>query len=1209
MFIPRYHEDPHTLHVGCEPNRAYYVPASRPMDTVGERRAASDRFTSLDGEWDFRYYPSLHDLDAEVTRAHDGRAPAFFDPGFVPDPADGFVTVPVPGTWQFQGFDGQQYTNINYPFPLDPPHVPEDNPCGVYLTEFDWHLDPETPRAYLDFEGVDSCYYVWVNGVFAGYSQVSHSTGEFDVTDLVEEGANTLAVLVLKWCDGSYLEDQDKFRWSGIFRDVYLLARPAHAVRDFLVRTDIAWGDGDGDAVPEATGADVSVDLCFLDDAPTPVTATLLDRDGTALASAACPSEGLPSAVGDRRDGYAESLVLHLDSPHLWSAEDPYLYTLVLETEREAITQPVGVREVRAVPGPDGRHEVMEVNRRPVTLHGVNRHDSDPRTGPVISQEQMLTDLTLMKRNNVNALRTSHYPNAPHFYDLYDMLGLYVCAEADIESHGAQMRIDPDASESGSLARWGEVFSDNPDWIEAHVDRVQRCVERDKNHASIVIWSMGNECAYGCCFEEALRWTKGFDPSRLTHYESARYVPLTRLEAQGAASAPDGAPEAAPSGGSAEGPAPQSGADAPAGTGGSLSAPGGVAGDDGRARATYDFSCLDLHSRMYPPVGQIDEYFSDGGPRGDHSNGEDGTKEDGTIRPYVLCEYSHAMGNGPGDLEEYAERFRSYPGLTGGFVWEWCDHAIDRGTAPDGRRIYAYGGDSGEYPHDGNFCMDGLVYPDRTPHSGLAEFRTVFRPARARDLGVNDGADGCCTVELCNMLDMLPLGEAVTPMWELYVDGRLDSYHLFDGDDCAELRGLAPHARCRIALPGLSLPEGIGGRVSVVLRYLTPRDVTVAPGPLAPADARGIDVMPELFELGFDELAVPTPDARNRVTIAQHELAEGRAPAWVRDTLLEDDRTTFDADALVAEATAPHPTPTAREEGCRLVVEGAGFRHVIDRRTGLLESMSFHDRPLFDRPMTIDVWRAPTDNDRYVSEQWRHARYDHAYARAYKVTVLPDEGGAAEDAARPLVVRATMAVVAPVVQPIARMDTEWTFHPSGAVGLHMAVRRDLRFPFLPRFGVRMFLPESFRRVDYCGLGPEESYADKRRASWHGVFSGTPDTLFEPYLKPQENGNHHDCDWASLGADDGTRLTVLAGRGSVQDGLATFDFQALPYTAEEMTAAAHLHELTRAGATVVCVDAGQSGIGSNSCGPALDERYRLDAERFDLDVLFRPMVVR
>ena len=1150
MFIPKYYEDLGTLHVGTEPNRAYYVPASRPTETIGEHRTDSDRFHLLNGEWDFRYYPSIWDLDAEVARAQAAHDPTFFEQGFNASPSAGFTQVQVPGVWQNYGVDGHQYTNVNYPFPLDPPHVPQDNPCAVYLTDFDYEPDPEAPRAFLNFEGVDSCLYVWLNGRFVGYSQVSHTTTEFEVTDLLEEGENTLAVLVLKWCDGSYLEDQDKFRMSGIFRDVYLVARPERALRDFFVHTTLQWDED------SAASADVTLDLAFFEHNATDVAATLFDAAGNVVDSTTITPADLIVADGTDSAGvdtdspkWDGMLSLHIDAPQLWTPETPYLYALVLETAHESIIQLVGVREIRKVATIDayGRtREVIELNRHTFTIHGVNRHDSDPVTGPVISQAQIMADLTLMKQHNVNGIRTSHYPNAPHFYDLYDLMGFYVIAEADNESHGCDAFYGDRSADNLAKEQWNDRIADNPAWIAATVDRAQRSVERDKNHASILMWSMGNECSYGCTFEEALKWTKRFDPSRLTHYESSVHASERRIR------------QAAD---------PAIAALTPA---------------DGKAfydavRASYDFSNLDVYSRMYPTLQEIEDYFSDHDPLGNpYHTGDNG---DNGIKPYVLCEFCHAMGNGPGDLEDYFEAIQRHPSLVGGYIWEWCDHAIDRGTNAAGRREYAYGGDSGEYPHDGNFCMDGLVYPDRTPHTGLAEFKNVYRPARVVGgvqrvmfASAEQTEEQGFAITLHNYLDASTLGQAATLMWELYVDGELVSYYLFDESDQAQLDAIAPHDEATVLLPGLDLPEDLHGRVALVVRYLTPHAV------INPVD--GSELLPELFELGFDEVPIATDNDRNSTAVTQQESL--RVPT-------------------VEEQSADSPFAVhVREQGPMLLVENALFRYALDQRTGLFAEMTLNNRNLLARPMQVTVWRAPTDNDRNIKNSWLAARYDHAAVRAYDVTVQDD---ANTDGT--VTIHATMALVAPVVQPIARIDTLWTIHPSGAVELNMDVTRDLNFPFLPRFGVELTLPKTMNRVRYCGLGPLESYPDKCRASWHGVFEGTVNAEFEPYIKPQENGNHHDCDWASIIGDElALRIHANNNAADTAPSLSTFDFQALPYSAAELTKAQHNAELADSHATTVFAGL-QSGIGSNSCGPELGEQYRLDAERFALHLTFAP----
>ena len=1111
MFIPRYYEDLRVLHVGAEPNRAYYIPASSRFDATGGSRERSDRFLSLNGDWDFRYYASVYDLDAVVDHDHAAMRPAFYESGFTPEPNLGYTTVPVPSVWQNQGFDRQQYTNFDYPFPLDPPYVPQDNPCGVYLRQFEYRADECAPRALLNFEGVDSCYYVWLNGTFVGYSQVSHSTSEFDVTDALDEGDNTLAVLVLKWCDGSYMEDQDKFRTSGIFRDVYLLRRPQQAIRDYRIRTSIVWDDGRGDG-PVAASASCDVDIDYSGATAVPTRVELFDAEGTAVGHATCGDSTTTTDTTDSgRFSSQGRMRIDIVDPQLWSAETPYRYTVVFTTPNETITDHVGIREV-AVEG-----NVVTVNRRPITLHGVNRHDSDPVTGPTISEAQLLADLTLMKQHNVNAIRTSHYPNAPYAYDLYDSIGFYIVAEADNESHGTTSAIIGEHPTQAQInSRWNTRIADNPAFIPATLDRVQRCVERDKNHPSIIMWSMGNECAYGCTFEHALAWTKRADPTRLTHFESARYV-----------------------------------------------------GDE----RVYDFSNLDTHSRMYPPVEQIDQYFSAEGPHGDFSNGDDG---DNGTKPYVLCEFCHAMGNGPGDLEEYFERIQRYDGLVGGFIWEWCDHAIDRGRSADGRKIYAYGGDSGEYPHAGNFCMDGLVYPDRTPHTGLAEFKNVWRPARVVAFD-----QASMSVRLHNYRDTLPLDAGVTAMWELYVDGALTTYQVFDEAARRQLR-IAPHREGEVVLPGLRLPDDLSGKVSIVLRYLTYADDDMN------------DMYPEYFELGFDEIPVRTRDPRNQFVRARKELGAGRTEPWMRDYIDEKELTATARDA--AATVQIHATARAT------VFETPLWRYELDNRTGLFSRMSYRNHNLLERPMELNVWRAPTDNDRIVAQSWRAAQYDHAYARAYDVDIVENDTVAEPSAANgDIRIRIHMGLVAPVVQRIADIETLWTIHRSGAVELRMRVERDTAFPFLPRFGLRMALPAAIRDIAYCGLGPAESYVDKHHADWHGIFEGTPDTFFEPYLRPQENGNHHDCDWAHFCGDD-VALTVLAGDGEADD---SFDFQALPYTQEAMTRTAHNHELKADGTTVLCVDYQQSGVGSNSCGPQLADRYRLDAERFIFSVTLAP----
>ena len=411
MIVPRFYEDLSVLHQNTMPERAYYIPSSSRNDMVVWNRESSDRLQMLSGcEWRFAFYLSIHDLQ---------------EPFYMPDYEAGkwWRKETVPFCWQLKGYDSPQYTNIRYPFPFDPPYVPQDNPCGAYLHSFTWHRDPDAPCAFLNFEGVDSCFYVWLNGTYAGYSQVSHHTAEFDVTNLLQEGENLLAVLVLKWCDGSYLEDQDKFRLSGIFRDVYILKRPADRIQDYVITTDLA---------EDLRSAELKISFSF-SKKPLPVSLTLIGPDGAAILSGQKTVSG-KSSLSDQRisflKGEETSVRIPVEKPFLWNAEEPFLYTLVMDTDREVITEKVGFRKVGV------KDCVLTLNGAPITFRGVNRHESDPVTGSVCSMDQALLDLRMIKAHNFNSVRASHYPNVPWFYQLCDQMGLYVIDEADNESHG-----------------------------------------------------------------------------------------------------------------------------------------------------------------------------------------------------------------------------------------------------------------------------------------------------------------------------------------------------------------------------------------------------------------------------------------------------------------------------------------------------------------------------------------------------------------------------------------------------------------------------------------------------------------------------------------------------------------------------------------------------------------------------------------------------
>ena len=813
MIVPRYYENLSVLHENTMPARAYYIPASRRMDNLVEHREESDRMQLLNGTWKFQYFNSIYDIQD-----------SFFEKNY---DTENFDEIQVPSVWQMAGYDTHQYTNIRYPFPFDPPYVPQDIPCGAYVHTFEYSRDEKAPKSFLNFEGVDSCFYVWINGSYIGYSQVSHMTSEFDVTDVLQDGTNTVAVLVMKWCDGSYLEDQDKFRMSGIFRDVYILKRPKQAISDYHIKTRI-----------EDMLAKVEIEMKFY--SPLNVKISIEDRNGAVVALGSIAEEG--------------TAVLEIASPELWNTENPYLYKLILETENEVIVDHIALRKIEI------KDQVIYLNGQKIKFRGVNRHDSDPVTGFTINPEQITTDLTLMKQHNFNAIRSSHYPNAPFFYEMCDKYGFMVIDEADIEAHGPFMIYRKEDTDYNRFKRWNEKIADDPVWEEAIVDRVKLMVERDKNRFCIVMWSMGNESAYGCNFEKALEWTKNFDPDRITQYESARYRNYDE---------------------------------------------------------TYDYSNLDVYSRMYPALSEIQEYLD-----------KDGSK------PFLLIEYCHSMGNGPGDFEDYFQMIQDNDKMCGGFVWEWCDHAIAHGTAENGKTIYAYGGDHGEEIHDGNFCMDGLVYPDRTVHTGLLEYKNVYRPARVISYNKESGE-----LVLHNYMDFDDLKDYVKISYELTQDGLVISKGILPEFF------VAPHGEGKTNLK-INVPEN--GKCYLKLIYHLKKE---------------LPLLDEDHILGFDEIEVSKEDTKCK-------LAEKWIPKTVVDSELQ-----------------------LNENDTQIHIKGREFAYTIDKRTALFTEMKFAGREYLNHPMELNIWRAPTDNDMYIKSEWKKAHYDKAYTRAYTTEVVQGKHG------------------------------------------------------------------------------------------------------------------------------------------------------------------------------------------------------------------------
>jgi len=711
----------------------------------------------------------------------------------------------------------------------------------------------------------------------------------------------------------------------------------------------------------------------------------------------------------------------------------------VLSTDGEAIAKAIGFRKIEI------RDAVVYLNNVPIKLRGVNRHDSDPVDGYAVTRESMLRDLALMKQHNVNAIRTSHYPNSPLFPEYCDEYGFYLIAEADLEMHGV---VD---LYGGGYGKTYGLLARDPIFKEAILDRIRRNVQRDKNSPSVIIWSMGNEAGYGANFEEAGRWVKGFDPSRLLHYENVQGFAPGRAE-------------------------------------------------------DIDTSMLDFDSRMYDAVEHCEEYVSSPNAR----------------KPFLLCEFTHAMGNGPGDLEDYYKLIYQYPKFVGGFVWEWCDHAVylgdapnnasPRGDAPNGKAMYGYGGDFGEFPHDGNFCMDGLVYPDRRPHTGLFELKNVARPFRIEP--VED-----CTglFRLTNHLDFTRLGEIADIYYDVTSEGSVIRTGMLEEPDAA------PHETVVFGVPLGDLPAG-----NVGIRFIA-------------VQKTDLEFTKRGHVLGFDQIIL----SRRRPAIPA-------APAGVPD-FSEDERF--------------------------ITVTGAGFRYTYSKKRGCFDSLTRGGKELLKRPLDYQIWRAPTDNDRNLRREWEAAGYNRKVTRVYQTCAKKTEDG--------VEIRAELSIGAVYVQRVLTLDALWTVRGDGSLVFDVRAKKDTFMPALPRFGLRFFLPKTADNVEYYGYGPHESYIDKRRASFLGKFSAKAADMHEDYIKPQENGSHYGCDWVKLSCACGHGIEFIAPGG--------MSFNASPYTAEELTAKAHNYELEESGYTVLSVDYIQNGIGSNSCGHPLRERYRFNRD--------------
>ncbi len=979
---------------GREKQRAYYIPHPCADTALSGDKYASKQYTDLNGTWDFAYLETPLDLPDNVGELT------------YPD------KLPVPSCWESHGYGQIHYTNINYPFQYDPPYTKSENPVGVYHRSFT--LD-DFRRLYLVFEGVSSYFELYINDQYVGLSRGSHLQAEFDITKFVHVGENTVTVEVYTWNVESYLESQDFFRFHGIFRDVYLLDRPENHIQDIYIHTDLKTG--------------VETELTFAGNA-LDYEITITDPNGKVFVNG--------------------------ETPLLWSAEKPNLYTVLIACNGEYIRRKVGFRTVAV-----SEQSELLINGVPVKLKGVNRHDSHPELGYCTPTEHMRNDILLMKQHNINCVRTAHYPNHPEFLEMCDEYGMYVMDECDQETHGVE-----NAFGLCSLASIEEMAS-NPVWLPSYLDRMERMVERDKNSPSVIIWSLGNEGQFGTNHVAMSDWTKAWDNTRLIHYERTAFP----NKAYGADQAPI-------------------------------------------------HPCVDIISRMYTSLPNVEIH------------GQLKTDK----RPYFMAEYCHAMGLGPGELKDYWDLFYKYPRLIGGCIWEWCDHAVTV-KLPDGRTGYNYGGDSGEFPHDGNFCCDGLVFPDRTPSTGLLEYKKVIEPWCVTCADADKGV-----FEIENRYDFSDLGE-FTFRWQVVCDQNITA------SGTASL-SVAPHQKA-------------------VLKLDYP--------------------VPAVCDHGaFVELYLD-------VTCETSWCKAGHNLAWAQFPL---------STPKVPIQEVPLSPVSLSETKRYMTVQAGAYTYTVDKAKGLICSMVKRGKELLARPADIVTWRASIDNDKdnkQTKQTWINEHFHKCSFKPHTVSAVMDgnaclvtvEGVHGANSRLPLF---TMMIVYRFTSDGVTFDIHADknaklrgMNRSHTEEAQVDLKLKVELEEIPRFGVRFPLKEEFENLQYFGKGDRECYIDYQEHARMGIWNSTVTKEYEPYIVPQECGNHMDTECLAL--TDGESQVTFTGAPS-------FQFSALHYTIEELDEKAHSYELVPSGTTEVLICFKNRGIGSGSCGPILSDRYQVQDKHID-----------
>lgn len=971
----------------------------KPHTDFRRKNDSNDRI-SLNGNWRFLYL-----------KAPEYSPEEFYSADFCDSSWD---EIEVPSCWELKGYGKIHYTDVWYLFPINPPYVPNENPTGIYRRTLEVPKKWMERKNILRFDGVSSAFDVWVNGTHAGYSKVSRSSSEFDVTDLLHPGENQITVRVYRWSDGTYLECQDMWWYSGIFRDVTLISEPKSSIENYIVDAGLDEECRCGVLV-QKIAASKNADF---------VEWELKDADGVTVTA------GKKTLA----DGYVE-MTETIEGIRQWSAEIPYLYELTLKLyEQGRLADEAGVftgfRRIEV------KGSNFLVNGQPILINGVNMHDFSPTGGATVKKEIVEEDLRLMKQHNINAIRCSHYPKMSYFYELCDRYGFYVIDEADLETHGFEW-----------IQKY-EWLNNEPSWQGAYCDRAARMVEEHRNHPCILMWSLGNESSVGANFNSAADVIRSLDSSRLIHYESDYHADIT-----------------------------------------------------------------DVYSTMYTRL--------DGLKRIGESN-------DGHGKPHILCEYAHAMGNGPGNLEEYQELLRRYDRLQGGFVWEWYDHGIER-KDENGNVTYRYGGDFGDTPNNSNFCMDGLLRPDRKASTGLVHYKQVIAPVQAEAVDLPEGLIQVENRFYFKNLDDVALNYQVVHNETIDDENRIENLDVASGK------------KTQIQIPW-NVDEIMPGcdyylNLSFVYKY----DSIFAEA--------GMEIAKYQFLL---------PVYRE----IEKKPAKGASSLKVSET-------------------------AARAE-----IQGDHVKVIFDKVTGKLLTYETDGKCLITDGPSLNMWRAPVDNDMYKVADWKEKYFLHLQQEQMEEFDIQKKEEEVEVHVQTHFSALSMAFG-------FKGDYVYRIYEDGEMTLDLGMKgfqySEFVPEFIPRIGIELKLPGQMRHVAWYGLGPEENYSDMKSAAIMGVYRKDVDEMHVEYAMPQENGHRERVKWLAVG-DEEDSLVICSEQ---EVGIDVHD-----YTIEALEKARHVGEIEHCQETIVHIDAKHSGVGSNSCGEEQTYRNKTRLNDYSMKLAFK-----